>query len=367
MFDYILLYSQFACGVILFFFALLQLTYKNREFINFNLSGLYLCLSYVILIFWLFKSGLILHLTWLFYTDTSMAFAIGPFVYFYLKTVAGFKTKSYYKYLIHFIPAITVYISIVIYNANNKSLTDYYINNNIDYPVYHIDAFIHVIDISSSLFMISYFIPSALILYTLLKDKKHSYLKELKIVFRYFSLIMFFSAMMLIAGIIRNDLLNLTAIYSLTILAVWYFIFSFRYPDFTQKAIREAKIIRYKKPILNSIDSDVVIDRMEELMEDDKKFLDSELTLQKLSEELMVTVHQLSKILNSKRGVNFPSFINSYRVKESKNLMKQFPEKNILEIALESGFNSKSSFNSAFSKETGLTPRDFRKGILIQE
>jgi AraC-like DNA-binding protein len=211
--------------------------------------------------------------------------------------------------------------------------------------------------------MILYLIPAALRLYTLLRDKTHSSRKELKIVFSYISLVIFFGAMMLLAGIIRNDLLNLTSIYSLTILAVWYFIFSFRYPDFTQKAIREAKVIRYKKSILNSINSDVVIERMEELMKDEKKFLDSELTLQKLSEELMVTVHQLSKILNSKHGVNFPTFVNSHRVKESKNLMKQFPDKNILEIALESGFNSKSSFNSAFSKETGLTPRNFRKSL----
>ncbi len=361
----IILYSEFACGVILLLFVVLQLTYRNREFINYNLAGLYFCLSYVILIFWSFKSGVILHLPWMFYTDISMAFAIGPFVYFYIKTVIGLKTDSLFRYMIHFIPAFVSFIAIIIYNITDNSLTDYYIKNNIDYPVYHLSHFIGIIELISSFVMISYIVPATGKLYMLLRDRSHKSLKELKIVFRYLSLVIFFSGMMLLAGIIRNNVLNDIAVYFLTLLAVWYFIFSFRYPDFTQKAIKEARTVRYKSSIINGIDSDTVLRRLDELMEDEKVFADEDITLQKLSGELMITPHQLSNILNSKRKINFRTLINSYRVKEAISLMKQFPDKNILEIALDSGFSSKSSFNSVFLKITGIAPRDYRKNIRL--
>ncbi|HOP65371.1 MAG TPA: helix-turn-helix domain-containing protein, partial [Spirochaetota bacterium] len=154
---------------------------------------------------------------------------------------------------------------------------------------------------------------------------------------------------------------NIASIYLLTLAALWYFIFSFRYPEFTQKAIRDARTIRYQNNMLSGIDSDAVLERLDELMEDEKLYTDYELTLPKLSGLLMITPHQLSKILNSKRNINFRTLINSWRVKESIRQMAEHPERTILEIAMESGFNSKSSFNSVFLKSTGQTPSEYRE------
>jgi AraC-like DNA-binding protein len=363
MLENILLYSEFSCGIILLLFALLQITYRNREFLNLNLAGLYFCLSYVILSMWAFKSGLILHFPWLLYTDISMAFAIGPFVFFYIRAVIGQETDSGYRFYLHLIPACLIFCAIVLHNIMDKSLTDYYMRGNARYQVYHLSAFIWIIDLISSFYMIMYFIPAIRNLYRLLRMREHKSIRELGIVSRYLSLVLIFSALMLLAELMKNDLLNIIAIYLLTFSGIWYFLFSFRYPDFAQKAIKEARIIRYSRSMTGGIDEDVILERLKEIMRDEKIFTDEHLTLQKLSAQLMVTPHQLSRILNSRLQMNFRTLVNSYRISEAKSLMKNFPDRNILNIALECGFNSKSSFNSVFSKTTGVTPSAYRKGL----
>ncbi len=363
MIESIIKYSEFSCGVILFLFASIQVIYKNRDFINYNLAGLYFCLSYVILTLWAFKSGLILYVPWLLYTDMTAAFAIGPFSYFYMKTVLGIKTRSQLKYLLHFIPAVIVLCAIITSNIVDGELVRHYLHFPTKYPVYNLNPLIRAIDFISNLYMIFYFILIVKNIYSLLNKNTHKSFKELKIVLYYMLLILVFSVMMLMASVLGNNILNITAIYLLTFSGVWYFFFCFRYPEFSQNAIKEAKIIRYEKSMLNGIDSDVVLDRLDDLMEEEKIFIDEELTLQKLSTLLMITPHQLSKILNSKRKMNFRTMLNSYRVKESMKQMADNPDKTILEIALASGFNSKSSFNAVFLKSTGVTPSDYKLSL----
>ncbi len=357
----ILKYSEFTCGVILLIFAVIQMIYKNKKFINFNLAGLYFCLSYVILILWAFKSGLILFLPWLIYSDLTMAFAIGPFVYFYIKMVLGRRRPSRSRYLLHFIPAGAVFSVIIIINFFDSSLIDYYRLKRPAYPVYNLNPVIRTIDIISNFYMLSYFVMTIKNIYELLEKRSHKSIKELRIIFYYMFFILLFTSMMLIAGITGNSVLNIAAIYLLTLSGLWYFIFSFRCPGFTQNAVREAKIIRYKNSLLGGIDPFAVLERLDDLMEEEKTYTDDGLTLQKLADQLMITPHQLSKILNTEKKMNFRTLVNSYRVGEAMRHMDEFQDKTILQIALESGFSSKSSFNSVFLKIAGRTPREYRE------
>jgi len=365
MIESILKYSEFTCGIVLLIFAVIQFTYKNRQFINYNIAGLFFCLSYVILSLWTFKSGLIFYVPWIIYTDMTTAFLIGPFVYFYLQTVLGYKTKIDFRYLSHFIPAVMVLAIILTNNIVNDSFLRYYSKNPSPYPVYNLNLIVRGIDFISNFYMITYFIAATKNIYFYLKKSSHKSMKELRIVFYYMFFIILFSILMLIGSAIGNNILNITAIYLLTLAGLWYFIFSFRYPEFTQKAIKEAKTIRYENTIINGIDADVVLDRLDDLMAEEKVYIDYDLTLQRLSEHLMITPHQLSKILNTNRKMNFRSMVNSYRVKESMQQMAAHPDRTILEIALASGFNSKSSFNSVFLKSTGQTPSDYRESLKV--
>jgi len=100
------------------------------------------------------------------------------------------------------------------------------------------------------------------------------------------------------------------------------------------------------------------------LMQSEEPYLNSELNLIQLSELLHISPHILSYVINTGFNVNFPQFVNKYRVEKAKQLL-QDQEKakklSILGIAYESGFNSKTVFNTAFKKSTGQTPSEFKR------
>ncbi|MGZ3766579.1 MAG: helix-turn-helix domain-containing protein [Mucilaginibacter sp.] len=99
------------------------------------------------------------------------------------------------------------------------------------------------------------------------------------------------------------------------------------------------------------------------LLDQKKLYLDPLLTVEKLARSLNISDKKLSQVINENAGTNFNDFINGYRIQEAKTLIKNVNEQpaNILQIAYEVGFNSKSTFNTAFKKFTSSTPSAYRK------
>lgn len=106
-----------------------------------------------------------------------------------------------------------------------------------------------------------------------------------------------------------------------------------------------------------------ILEQLKGYMKHNKPYLDPELSLPVLAEELAVSSKYLSQIINSEFKQNFYHFINSYRVEECKLMLrdKNKSHMNVLQIAYEAGFNSKNTFNTAFKRETGITPSEFKK------
>ena len=105
--------------------------------------------------------------------------------------------------------------------------------------------------------------------------------------------------------------------------------------------------------------------RLKAHVHSEKPHLNGELTASELAKGLQMSRHQLSQVLNEQLGKNFYDFINEYRVEEFKSRI-QLPENNhltLLGVAFDSGFNSKTTFNTIFKKTTGLTPSDYKKTI----
>ena len=105
------------------------------------------------------------------------------------------------------------------------------------------------------------------------------------------------------------------------------------------------------------------INKLKQVMVTNEPFLDASLTINKLSRQLNMSSRELSVLINQELNQHFFDFINAYRIEKAKNILKDSSQKKltVLEILYEVGFNSKSSFNTAFKKHTGTTPTNYRK------
>ncbi len=106
---------------------------------------------------------------------------------------------------------------------------------------------------------------------------------------------------------------------------------------------------------------DTIVDTLAHHMQCEQPWLDIDLTLSRLAESINVNPHHLSQIINSEFGKSFACYINEYRVNAACKLLSADDNRTVLEIASQSGFSSKSSFNTIFKKHTGLTPSEYRK------
>jgi len=99
------------------------------------------------------------------------------------------------------------------------------------------------------------------------------------------------------------------------------------------------------------------------LMDEQKPYLNGELKLDEMAALLTSSAADLSQFLNQQYGKNYKEFMNDFRVNEAKKLLSEVQETqdSIYGIALESGFNSKATFNRVFKQKTGLSPSEYRK------
>ena len=123
---------------------------------------------------------------------------------------------------------------------------------------------------------------------------------------------------------------------------------------------------KYKKSGLNEEKTARYHQLLISCMQTKKPYLDQELSLFDLATLCGIQANHLSQVINSREGQNFLDFINSYRVEtvKEKILAGDLERHTLLGIALDSGFNSKASFNRAFKKHTGITPTEFGKQAL---
>lgn len=133
--------------------------------------------------------------------------------------------------------------------------------------------------------------------------------------------------------------------------------FSARLPEYAIKS--------NKQNVLDDAALQSINESITRIITEKKIYLREKITLKNFADELGISAHELSCFLNYTREERFQDFINFYRVYHAIGLMRKDElDFNFSRIAYESGFGSKSSFQCAFKKHTGLTPSDWKKTLL---
>ncbi|WP_350103477.1 helix-turn-helix domain-containing protein [Fulvivirga sp.] len=149
---------------------------------------------------------------------------------------------------------------------------------------------------------------------------------------------------------------------AITYLMYWMGMEGFRYLDIIPYQNQSVSKNSSYTNLPNSVISGYQL-QITELMDTNQLYLDENLDLKKLSLHLSLDPNLVSYILNQHFSKNFYEFVNEYRVEEVKRRIMDSSSNHltILGIALESGFNSKTSFNRVFKQLTGITPSQFQK------
>ena len=110
-----------------------------------------------------------------------------------------------------------------------------------------------------------------------------------------------------------------------------------------------------------SYNDQMELNRLKKVIEEKSLYAQPRLSLKKLAEELDLPSRYVSYLINRYCTTNFHTFVNSYRVKEVINKIKDPSQKHksLLALAYEAGFNSKSAFNQIFKEHTGQLPSDY--------
>ncbi|WP_242134209.1 AraC family transcriptional regulator [Aestuariivivens marinum] len=132
---------------------------------------------------------------------------------------------------------------------------------------------------------------------------------------------------------------------------------------FTSANINEGELVKteseYKKSSLKVEVANSKHVELLELMEREKPYLNTKLTISELAEVLSLSTNHLSQVINQYEQVNFHDFINKYRVEEFIEKAQKDTSFSLLGLAYDSGFNSKSTFNTVFKKFKSVTPSQY--------
>jgi AraC-like DNA-binding protein len=356
-------------GISQSFFAGLLITTKKPNSTANRLMAAWLFLICVELIFALLNSRVIEM-----YAFPFVAFTYGPLLYLYVKYMTNPGRKFNWLELLHFIPFLVFFVVSVVFRTVPlmKDLRTFFTP----------DKFISLRIVYSFAFFVSVSVYSIL---SFIELKRHqdklknlvsytsnvitlNWLKILSISFYVVFLILFIlGGLNMIGDFIPFDPYFVV----FGFIAILSFVYSFyviRQPvifgeegklDYEEKKETE----KYIKSGLKDEQARAYLEMLISLVEEEKPYLERDLSIQDLSAKTGIPRHHITQVLNEKHGKNFFTFINEYRVRE---VISRFgdPKNNnftILAIAYDSGFNSKTTFNSIFKSQTGMTPSEYRE------
>ncbi|CAL2106114.1 AraC-type DNA-binding protein [Tenacibaculum sp. 190524A02b] len=145
----------------------------------------------------------------------------------------------------------------------------------------------------------------------------------------------------------------------LTISMMYFPVFAYsgRYEDLP--SLYETNTEKYKNSTLNN--SYALFMEIDTLVKKEKLYLDSELKMNKISKKLSKSIPYISQAINENTQKSFPDYINSFRVEEAKKKLLIDKPDTIFAIAIDVGFNNKTTFYNAFKKQTNMTPSQYKK------
>lgn len=334
------------------------------------------------------------HTTFMFYFPYELNFLLGPlfYCYFLASTNNKFSLRKKWKHFLPVLLSMGIYLFIFSYDLvywkwmlgnqlpgfdGTQGPIIYYLNENIFYPLYflrHLDK-IH---------LIIYIIITLKLYYGYRQYLDNHFSNIEKISLNWFRNIVILFTIALVANLIK---VYVSEFVDLSYIDSWYFYFinavvifclgiqGYRQDNsshvklnYTPDLSKEIQVTQLESTKLDSED-ERLLTKLNEYMQNEKPYLNADITIGDLATEINTNTKYLSKVINQTVANNFNDYINKLRVKEVEKRFYQGDHESytFLSLALESGFNSKATFNRAFKKYTGKSPREYTSNLTTNE
>jgi AraC-like DNA-binding protein len=302
----------------------------------------------------------------LFEYDTPMSLCIGPLVYVYIRYQINPNARLHLLDLLHLLPLV-LYVWLLRDFLFNNTAAKLDMINNLTIPNF---LFVQYLK-KSQLLLYGLICYQLLVRHRRVTQELLSNLESRQL--QWMQHLLLGAGVLFGVWIISNEVHWAEPALGLTLLGFSYWAayhsvqqessFAYVATETILPIIEEEPAVRYRNTTLTQEYLLDVIKKIESHMLERKPYLDGELTLTSLAGQLEINPNQLSQILNEGLGENFYRFVNRYRVEESKRLLLDpaFAHYNILGIAFQAGFSTKSTFNKTFKELTGLSPSEFVK------
>ncbi len=354
-------------GVLALFFVAILAGKKQKAHSDHLLLGWFLLLFSNMMIFYLILQGLAPG--WLIEILNNSAFLHGPILFFYTAALTGLRKRILWKDALHLLPFTVLYILTTVLGYASWSGLE---------------------RLNVGLIVLKFLSPLIYILLSQRMILRHRnrieqyYSSTSSLELRWLSSILWGGQILIVLGITTHLLyylgnvnipsyggLYLNIAYSLSIVLLGYFGFrqtSIFLPAQLQNGQNpkprgpgKEKNGKYRKSRIDEAQAARAYQELLCHMEEHQPFIDPGLSLFRLAEQLKTTENKLSQLINSQSGYNFFEFVNKYRVDLLIQKMNagELQQSTLLGLALDSGFNSKASFNRAFKKFTGQTPSEY--------
>lgn len=301
-----------------------------------------------------------------------LAYLPMPIFYLYILSVCYSDFTLKWKHLWHALPYLI---------ANVVMLPRFYLTNTAQklklLGEYNYLQEIIFLNISLHLQAIIYLIAGFIALNRARKIFRENYSSSTITTYKWLFQLLIFTSLLYVVALIKNILKyygavdifnNAQTVVVLFVLSIvcWYVLKALRYPNLFSGVDSKITLTQnFANGNDTGQDSNYSnqIENLISYMESEKPYLNPSLSLRNLSDQMGMNSRELSIIINQRLNQHFFDFVNGYRIKEAMNILVDPAKKDetILEILYNVGFNSKSSFNTAFKKHTGKTPTEFRK------
>jgi AraC-like DNA-binding protein len=309
----------------------------------------------------------------------SFAFLQIPVFYLYVVSVCYSDFKFKPKYVLHLLPFLIANVILLprFYTVDVASKINFIINRQsmIELQFNHILIHIQIVIYFIAVFMI---LRKAKKLY--LENYAGTSINSYNWLFQFTIVLTVLYLIALVKNILKfSDYPNISEWIKIGLLVLqlfvvcWYLFKALNNPGLFRNIDSKLKlvsdiILEEKNRIhtaTNQKDYEDELVALKEYMIKEKPFLNPSITIQDISAAIEIPVRDLSLLINHKLEQHFYDFINTYRVENAMDFLKDVTKSKvtILEILYDVGFNSKSSFNTAFKKHTGNTPTAYRKRL----